>query len=598
MELRAQIISSKIGYFILVGAQHVHHGVLVKFRLFPSGTFCSWLAVSAISTGRSHGSRFTGAPGRTSIAGEQHRRDTYGKASTKYGGRDRHQQHRAQRDQAVERERTIRFGLIDHRAIMTGPESGEEKPSVPGPVLVTRTRALGLQGRLAPLMALPASGTRALGNAGTRQSQLPLGRVHRVVGVEWPYARRIVLPSETTCGQDWLSNFHPIDLPVAQALVDSLRFVTLSTLSSALKQLLERLVAEGAITPPVLVLPERGLKNFGISKNEEASAVAWRDFAPGDPLSVTPGSDGLVGMVYRDYARAGDGRSAVNGPWIAPDASIDDLRIACCRSIVLLTDFVGTGEQIDTLAGAVARHSTITSWRSLHLIDVHVATFAAQPSGIARLAESRAVDLVHSIEVGPTFETAFPDRIVREAVADLCRTECRIKRQWALGYGGSGGLFVTERNAPNNTPAILWQETESWKPLFPRRTVPPRFAVELGEYRTGESLEELATSVGQLRIGRNERLASMRKSSRDLLQALVSTSRSPVAVSTLSARIGIDQASATALLKALRNLGFIDDADRITDEGRAELDAHKRGLRRTTAGLRGSRDVYYPRSLR
>ena len=116
---------------------------------------------------------------------------------------------------------------------------------------------------------------------------------------------------------------------------------------------------------------------LGVPKDRLQSAVAYRDFHPGAPLSATPGSDGFVGAILRDFARVG--RPPSDATWIAPDATLDDLRSRRCRSITLVTDFVGSGNQALRLAQAIARNPTIRSWRSLHLVDIRVVAFAAHP---------------------------------------------------------------------------------------------------------------------------------------------------------------------------------------------------------------------------
>ena len=405
-------------------------------------------------------------------------------------------------------------------------------------------------------------------------------------------------PSETICGQAWLSNFHATDVDTATLLINSLRVLSLSELRIKLLRLLGDATDEGSIPCPALVVPERGLGRLGVDKGDRDTAVAWRDFLPGAPLSVTPGSDGFVGMVLRDFAPAGRSRATAGGRLISPDANVEVLRAARCRSIVILTDFVGTGAQAEALAGAISRNKTIRSWRSLHLVGVHVAAVAAQRSGVDRLTASRHVDAVHAIEAAPAIWTSIADHDVQDAVVDLCRTYSRKKHRLALGYGNSAGLFVTERGAPNNLPAVFTQEASEWRPLFGGRTVPGSFMRELGEYRPSEDLEALAKRVGQSRLGGNERLQSIRRSSRDLLQVLTSASTSTTDASSLAESMGIDVEEADAYLGVLRGWGFVNGAGRITEEGRRELAEYKRGRRRTTAHLQGSSDSYYPLGLR
>jgi|SRR5215218_738073 len=402
-------------------------------------------------------------------------------------------------------------------------------------------------------------------------------------------------PSETDAGQAWLENFSEPDLPAATLLLDSLRFVSLSKLRNRLKAFLETLQNDGALAAPALVVPERNLKEFADLAVPLQEAVAYRDFQPGAPIRVTPGSVGLVGGILRDFAPAG---SNAGHPWIAPDANLEALRARRCRSIVLVTDYVGSGNQIATLAATFARHPTLKSWRSLRRLKIHVVAFAAQPQALKRLDREEAVDSVWAVEVAPTGHTAPWEPAALDAITNLCRTECRWRAALALGYGDSFGLFVTERGAPNNLPAVFLQDKWGWQPLFPRRTVPAEFAEQLSDYRPSESLAELAERVGQLRMGRNKRLDSMPPASRRLLRALVSVGHARRDATTLAAELAIDLQAAVALLDSLHRFGFVTDNGRITDAGQRELAAQKRARRYTTAALEGSDAVYYPRSLK
>ena len=397
-------------------------------------------------------------------------------------------------------------------------------------------------------------------------------------------------------GQQWLRNFDEHDVPTATVLLDSLRFVTLSRLRQGLVSRLSQLVEARELATPAVVLPERGLDDFDLTAEELESPVAYRDFHPGDEMSITPGSEGFVGAVLRDFP--GVRRTQRDAPWIAPQATFEDLRERRCRSVVIVTDYIGSGGRVLDLAAAIARHPTIRSWRSFRWLDIHAATFASSPAAIDRLQNSDILASVWTVEGAPTFATASWTADVRDAIVDLCRTKCLINRHMALGYGGSAGLFVTERGAPNNLPAVLWQTAAGWEPLFPNRTVPTALARDLGGYRSGDSLTELAERVGQLRLGRNQRLDNMRGTSRSLLRALLLLERGPRDTIALAAELALDVTDTEALRECLKQLGLIDATGAITDRGRGEIAANKRGMRRTTAGLSGSDAPYYPHSLR
>lgn len=402
--------------------------------------------------------------------------------------------------------------------------------------------------------------------------------------------------SETETGRAWLSNFGAIDVPTATVLLDGLRFAGLDTLHNGLTDALERMESKGHAQQATLLLPERNLGDFKkeFSRNPE-SAIAYENFMPGADLEVTPGSEGLIGGILRDFVKEGKGSET---PWISPDADLEEIRERRCRSIMLVTDYCGSGNQVLRLAAAILRNPTIRSWRSRHYIELEVLAFAASPAATRRLAAARSIDKVHSIEPAPTIDDAPWRSEVREAVIDLCKRERRTKRYSALGYKNSGGLFATARSAPNNLPALFLQAPEGWHPLFPGRRVTAKVATDLAGSKPSEDLRQAADRVGQIRIGRNVRLEYMRPESRDLLQVLVSIHRRRKEVLELAIELGRPVANIEALFLALRELGFVDHSFAITPAGRDELDAQKQALRRTTANLESSDEVYYPRSLR
>lgn len=402
-------------------------------------------------------------------------------------------------------------------------------------------------------------------------------------------------PSDTASGQAWLDNFSQGDLAAATVLLDSIRFVDLDTLRNRLVGTLENLLAAGKVGEPSLLLPERSLTDLTSDPDvNRQNAVAYENVHPGSDLSVTPGSEGFIGGLLRDFAAAGE-RSSTS-PWIAPDADIEHLRNRRCRTIVLVTDYSGSGSQLITLAETLIRNKTIRSWRSLKLIQIHVLAFAVSLPALKRLESSKIIDAVHTVEPAPTFDTAGWTDEVHEAIVELCERESRAPH-WSLGYRRSAGLFATARGAPNNLPAILWYRAADWNPLFPKRKVPPAVASELGGYAPTEPLPELAARVGQMRVGQNERLEYMRPRSRELLGALLSLREARKEPLALAADLHVSTEHAEALLKTLKGFGFVAPDGQVTHAGRYEIRAQKRALRRTTADLRGSDDPYYPHAL-
>ncbi len=285
-------------------------------------------------------------------------------------------------------------------------------------------------------------------------------------------------------GQAWLSNFHATEAPAATLLLGRLRFVGFSSLWTGLLDLLRRLESNEQLVPFV-VYPERRLDSFPMDPEPAANElpVAWMHFVPGAPIIIPAGSDAFVAMVLKELRELGDG--AVGG--IPIDAELDALRDGRCRSIVLATDIVASGEQIEELAAAIGRNSRIRSWRSFGWLQIRVAAFAVMQDGLDRLTASRHVDTVDYLERVPTISSLPLSEDVREAVVRLCLRHAG--GEDPLGFLDTGALFATERRAPDNVPGVFTRPgSPSWHPLFPGRSVPASFAAEVRDYRGNEPL--------------------------------------------------------------------------------------------------------------
>ena len=403
--------------------------------------------------------------------------------------------------------------------------------------------------------------------------------------------------SETAVGAAWLQNFAEVDQPAATMLLDSLRFASRDVMSAGLQTKLRELTGSGVITPPIMAVPERKLSEFTLKEGATSPRTGFDDFLPGGRVSVTPGSEGFVGRLLRDFAAAG---SKTRNHWIAPDAELDDLRSEKCRSMIIATDYIGSGDQIRALAAAIGRNRTIRSWRSLGLIKIYGVAFAATPAALARLRRLREIDDVWSVEGAPTFDTAVGwTEDARDAIRKLCVTESRVHPRMALGYGGTAGLFASAYSVPNNLPAVFRQERSGWRPLFRGKTVPLEVIQQFGDLRPQPTLPALAERVGQLRLGRNERLDSMPPTSTSLLKLLVMLAKKPRGDEVVAAELGIDVDVAIGLRQSLEQLELVDTKGGVTPRGHQEINAQKRARRRTSSGLSDTDNkLYFPTSLR
>ena len=402
-----------------------------------------------------------------------------------------------------------------------------------------------------------------------------------------------VKPSSTSRGHAWLSNFPPEDQPTALTLLDALKFVQLSTIFRTLRIFLQDLVISQEIFEPALLLPALSLEDLPRAE----SHVAYDTYNPGDPISATPGSEGLIGNMIRDLIR---GRpAAAKPPWLSPDTSIDSLRLQRCRSIVIVTDYSGSGVQLWNYAKTLVRNPTIRSWRSGGFLRIYAVAFAASPRAFDMYQRPHApIDKLWTVEAAPTFWDQPWTKSERVAIEVLCRRYAlrRYQRQ-ALGFRSSRGLFATESGAPNNLPFILRQRGGNWHPFFEGRAVPPELAGELGDYTPEFDADRFIASTGQIRIANMPKSRNTRHVSTELLQVLGLLARRPRPAADISATTGLALHYVDALLATLTSLGLIEEDDQLTARGTAELAAGKRAAREVALQLSPSGDPYYPSSM-
>ena len=250
--------------------------------------------------------------------------------------------------------------------------------------------------------------------------------------------------SETARGQDSINQFDLPDRELAPRLLDSLVLVSGIEFERQLVSLLTetaRNAAGPASFSPVREWPDPS--DPYLRENEEADAVG----SGGDI-----GSEGRVAAIVRGLCRTNPSQF-LNHP------SIREMRNAKCRLIVLVDDFVGSGDRVAEFYAALWAHSTIKSWHSLGLIKFVLVAYSATSRGEGRVA--KLLDLGPELVRGcPTFQDLPISRTERSALlAGLKSYAERTEHPHCpLGYGDTGAALVFEHGCPDNVPVIFWAE--------------------------------------------------------------------------------------------------------------------------------------------
>ncbi|MFZ0749274.1 MAG: hypothetical protein WAM70_07930, partial [Pyrinomonadaceae bacterium] len=144
-----------------------------------------------------------------------------------------------------------------------------------------------------------------------------------------------------------------------------------------------------------------------------------------------------------------------------------------------------------------------------------------------------------------------------QRIVDLCSSYKAIPKAWRLGFRGTMANTVFYHSVPNNIPGVLWYESESWAPLFPRRSVPEWLP----------TLLERAISPPLMG----------KKVSAPLLDLLRLIKRGIRNQNSLARSLGVDITFLQQLLMSGRESGFLTLGNRLTKAGAQVIWAMQQG---------------------
>lgn len=426
--------------------------------------------------------------------------------------------------------------------------------------------------------------------------------------------RKRLKPSQTPRGEKWIDNFNPNDQIFAARLLDSLHIAGADRVRLGISEKLNELVSDGNIEEPLVLMT--ALSNEDIIKNEEKNnknkeaekehakksedRIAYSTYYPGQKLSAQPGSEAITGNLIKNMTRH-------SSQWLPPTASIKDMRDKRIRSIVIVTDYSGSGTQVFEFAKTLTRNPTIRSWRSLGLVKIHLISYAASLQAKKLINSIKSpIDSSWEVYIAPTFESVFQNDPERGEILRICRDylirkDKKNRNSNILGYKNSFGLFSSIFSVPNNLPLILYTERghpyggegKGWAPFFPGRVFPDDLVKDLEGYRTVED-------VGLAKKSRTEKIIKKysRKSSKIMVKALIAIHEGCKSSTELSECIGISSSDAKRLLLTLVQLEMVQEDLTLSAKGFSEVQRALRPKRVFHLNVAERSDYYYPSSMR
>lgn len=400
-------------------------------------------------------------------------------------------------------------------------------------------------------------------------------------------------PSETSRGLVWLEQFEKDDRQAAARLVDAIRFVPGGDVIAGVRRATESFISSHAEQIPVALAPILAREDMRshLGTHIPDQPIVFTHFDPSQDLDSEPGSEALMAHLIREVRRATPREMLVPTP-----LTIEGLKNARARTLVCLTDYIGSGQQVSSYVDAWCRHPTIRSWRSYGLIKIVVIAYAATAAGRRLTEADRHVDELEVVEVVPARDHR-TSAVADPKIEEVCRLYARRGglNGPPLGHGGSAGLFASSFSVPNNLPAILIRRSSRWTPFFTGRSVTAELSEEIGEHRPDVDMSEELARVGETRLAARYRNGHVDPRWHEIvgIMALLPKGDDEIALA-----IGSTLREVRKIRTVLADLCLIDESGRLTSAGKQVLASHRRKARIVSAGLNSDASPYYPRLTR
>jgi len=400
--------------------------------------------------------------------------------------------------------------------------------------------------------------------------------------------------STTPFGQAWLAQFTGVEQDAARRLIDEIMLVSRDDLQRGLRQLIERVLdARGDPNRPAALYAERK-----VAKDKTGilplfpGAANGRATGPGVPPIVVDddqevGSEGVIANLITDVCRLRR-NNALSHP--GPDT----MRERKAGPIVIVADFIGSGDRIWRMLEAFRKVATLRSWRSLHLIEFVVVAYSGTEMGVARVKESKLKPTVLMVTGAPTLWDAFRGPELT-AVRALCQRYPKGHRN-PLGYLYTGALIAFAHGMPNNAPAILHSTRAGWTPLFRNRSAAAAdFSFPDGGFAV---LAERASEVLRIRLARGYLDDPKLRTWVYAMLVLLALDAGVVRAPQISARTRLSLQEVDVILGHLTLVSWVTKKNTLTPLGRRELARLQRRRHREATLPSDDGSTYYPSQLR
>jgi hypothetical protein len=400
--------------------------------------------------------------------------------------------------------------------------------------------------------------------------------------------------SESKIAREWLKRFADQERETAAMLLDEVLFVGADEFKRGMTALLTQVMSEREKGRPVAIYAEREV-------DWEADAIApiFSDARTGkamgdgpppilfDPKEPEVGSEGLIATLITSFQRLHQD-DVLNHP--GPEL-MRDKRVG---PIVILTDFIGSGQRVHEMLEAFRAVASLRSWKSYGYVRFYVVAYSGTEEGISLVSSNRLRPKVVTSAGCPILRSAI-QRNARAAVYALCE-KYPPGNYYPFGYRDSGALIAFEHGVPDNAPPILHEGWGSWGPLFPgRSSIGANVAFPQSNR---EELAERAETV--LRMQDAARYISDARGRRWIKTMLVLTAidQGARSVAEISAKTRLRLTRVSELVEFTQIAHWTTARNTLTQLGRAELQRLRKHRARTPVLPKQGKPFYYPGQLR
>jgi hypothetical protein len=397
----------------------------------------------------------------------------------------------------------------------------------------------------------------------------------------------------------WLGQFKGEDRNLASKLIANLLYVDADEFQSRILQMLRDL--PGTHEGPFGLYVERKARRYNGIPNRlfrEPKRKVRRAIGGGPrPVDSTHagrhevGSEGLVAQLCTQIQRENPAQF-FNHP--GPNA----IRCEQIRHFVLVTDFIGTGNQASEYLEAAWRNASTKSWVSGQFLKFVVVCHSATEDGRKKVLQHRCQPEIIQYQAAPTLHSLAPYR--RSELKRLCErygpSYSEAKGIPALGYGDCGALIAFAHGVPNNAPRLLFKRGRKWEPLFPARVTS---AIQPSRRQEREaSISRRLTRLAERRMARLATAHLLPAGSDETLLVLAALKRRPRTAETVSSRTEIPIVEVNAAIDRARAAGWIGEGNRLTQRAYQEMEFLREKRAPIPSRFIGESGYYVPQSLR